>query len=47
MADEFDIANRLIKPEEITKDRNVEPNSTTRDEAKRICKFNGVVWECE
>ncbi len=47
MIDEFNAANRLVKPKELTEDRFVPPSGLSRDDAKKICRMHGVVWGCD
>ena len=46
MTEEFNTSNTLVKPEELCSPRYVEPSGLSREDAKRICKKNGVLWEC-
>lgn len=44
MTKEFNISTQLKIPEELTRDRYVEPSGLSREEAKAICDKHGVIW---
>ena len=44
---EFNNSMRLICPEELTRDRYVKPSGLSREDAKKICEANGVIWGCD
>ena len=44
MTKEFNTSMRLICPEELTKPRFIKPSGLSRDEAKKICEENGIIW---
>lgn len=47
MTKEFNNGIRLNIPEELTRDRYVEPSGLSREDAKAICEKHGVVWAVE
>ena len=47
MNEEFNNSMSLIKPKELTKPRFVKPFNLSREDAKKICEKNGVVWGCD
>lgn len=42
---EFNNQTQLKIPEELTKPRFVPESGLSKDDAKRICEENGVVWD--
>ena len=44
MTKEFNTSMRLICPEVLTKPRFVQKSGLSKEDAKRICEANNVVW---